>query len=114
MAASRLQRWAIILAAYSYTIEYILTKDHGNADCLSRLPMENDPVLEKYQSQHSIVHMVQESRLASILISADAICKATEKDHILQEVFHKMKKGWPKSRKNVSKELQPYSIDVFS
>ena len=52
--------------------------------------------------------MVQESRLASIPISADAIYKATEKDNILQEVFHKMKKGWPKSRKNVSKELQPY------
>ena len=36
MAASRLLRWAIILAAYSYTIEDIPTKEHGNADCLSR------------------------------------------------------------------------------
>lgn len=37
MAASRLQRWAIFMSAYSYTIEYVPTKEHGNADCLSRL-----------------------------------------------------------------------------
>ena len=40
MAVSRLQRWAIILSAYAYTISYKHTKEHGNANCLSRLPQE--------------------------------------------------------------------------
>ena len=44
MSASRLQRWAIILSAYSYSIEYKPTKQHGNADCLSRLPLDTDSV----------------------------------------------------------------------
>ena len=108
MAASRLQRWAIILAAYSYTIEYIPTKEHGNADCLSRLPTNNDPTFEKYQSQHSIVNMVQESRLNRLPISAEEIRKATEDDEVLQQVVKMIKNGWPKLRKTVQVELQPY------
>ena len=39
MAATRLQRWALLLSAYNYTIEFKLTLQHGNADGLSRLPL---------------------------------------------------------------------------
>ena len=39
IAAARLQRWAVQLAAYTYDIEFKSTHDHGNADALSRLPL---------------------------------------------------------------------------
>ena len=35
LAAARLQRWAIMLSAYQYDIEFRPTHKHGNADCLS-------------------------------------------------------------------------------
>ena len=38
LAASRLQRWYIQLAAYQYDIEYRPSKNHPNADALSRMP----------------------------------------------------------------------------
>ena len=38
-AASCLQRWAIILSAYDFVVQYKPTTKHGNADRLSRLPL---------------------------------------------------------------------------
>ena len=39
MTAACLQRWAVRLSAYSYTIEFHPTQQHSNADGLSRLPL---------------------------------------------------------------------------
>ena len=47
LAAARLQRWAIMLSAYQYDIEFRPTHKHGNADCLSRLPLNNHLHTEK-------------------------------------------------------------------
>jgi len=41
LAATRLQRWALQLAAHKYTIQYRSTKAHANADALSRLPLKS-------------------------------------------------------------------------
>ena len=39
LASARIQRWALTLSAYNYTIEYKARKSHSNADGLSRLPL---------------------------------------------------------------------------
>ena len=43
LAAARLQRWALLLAAYQYEVEFKSTDKHGNADGLSRLPLPTSP-----------------------------------------------------------------------
>ena len=39
MASGRIQRWALTLGAYDYTIQHRDGKHHANADALSRLPL---------------------------------------------------------------------------
>ena len=41
LAAGHLQRWALLLSSYQYTIEFRPTKAHANADSLSRLPLQD-------------------------------------------------------------------------
>jgi hypothetical protein len=41
MAAARMQRWALLLSAHEYTIEYRKGALHANADGLSRLPLSH-------------------------------------------------------------------------
>ena len=47
LAAARMQRWAAILQAYSYQVEYRPSTEHGNADASSRLPCNNSPLKEE-------------------------------------------------------------------
>ena len=41
LAAARMQRWALLLSAYSYNIRFRPTQSYGNADGLSRLPLSD-------------------------------------------------------------------------
>ena len=43
MASSRIQRWALTLSAYRYQIEFKPGSQQGNADALSRLPLDEAP-----------------------------------------------------------------------
>ena len=54
LAAARLQRWALILAAHSYEIKFRPTGAHGNADGLSRLPLKSDGKLLRMHPLSSI------------------------------------------------------------
>ncbi|KAG8173613.1 hypothetical protein JTE90_006536, partial [Oedothorax gibbosus] len=48
MANSRIQRWALTLSAYTYTVRYRPGLQNGNADACSRLPLQTgfkDPPL---------------------------------------------------------------------
>ena len=97
MVASRL------LSAYTYDIEYKSTQEHGNADMLSRLPVGPDTTFDT-TSLSTVVNMIQDKQLKHTPVVAVHIQKATKDDSNNQ--LHA--KRLVKSKKHLSKELQPY------
>ena len=96
MPANRLQRWAIILAAYNIMHD-IHTAKHGNADTLSRLPIPGDQKDEQDHRESSKLNLIRTVQLEQLPLKATDIAKATEKDPVLAQVYPFIQCGWPES-----------------
>ena len=82
MAASRMQRWALILSGYYFTIQYKPTAQHGNAEALSRLPQVTTPdALCLDQEVHAIQRVVEK-----LPIQATDIQQATRRNPVMSQV----------------------------
>ena len=102
VTAARLQRWAILLVAYQYQIEFRSTNQHSNADGLSRLLLKESHADENSSAQASKVNLMQ---LNSIPMTSADLRQTTRKDRLLSKVYRYTLHGWPAK---VDKELQPY------
>ena len=100
MAASRLQRWALILMGYNYNIQFRSTGKHANADALSRLPQAETVAPS---SDGASIHQVQQ--IEATYLDVQQIDNGTRKDPILSKVLLAVKNGWPET---VPAELIPY------
>ena len=96
--ASRLQRWAIFLSGYNYTIEYRKTSEHGNADGLSRLPLPNTG-----KSFEKVCDLGYVTLFDHFPVTFKQIAKETVKDK--SKVIEFTKDGWPSK---VEQELSNY------
>ena len=88
--ASRLQRWSIILSAYTYEIVYKPTAKHGNADGLSRLPCGFDP---QFESGQALVDLVEYEVFGTLPVSVELIKDASKRDAVLSSVIDDVCKG---------------------
>ena len=100
LAAARLQRWALLLSSYNYTIEYRSTHQHANADGLSRLPMSDIDVESGGVAENFMVGQIQ-----ALPMTAEQIQTATRQDPVLSKVHQYVRVGWP-DKKVV--ELSPF------
>ncbi|XP_030850652.1 uncharacterized protein K02A2.6-like [Strongylocentrotus purpuratus] len=108
LAASRLQRWAILLSGYVYDIKYRTSQQNANADFLSRLPgsgkveSEEDEFVVKWTEEAT---QMNETQLKSLPVTADRVRRATDTDRVLPKVRFFVQNGWP-CRDEISPELQ--------
>ena len=104
LAAARLQRWALLLSAYHYEIQFKPTGAHANADGLSRLPMGlHDPKPDSKRVSAERAFLV--GQVQALPVTAERLATATRKDPILSKVYLYVREGWPNE---VPEELRPY------
>jgi hypothetical protein len=102
--ALRLQRYAIILSAYRYTVQYTTGASNVVADYFSRAPLpETITTTDKEFDTFCSLNF-----LDSVLpaVTANDIRQATENDTVLKTVIKYINKGWP--RKITCKLIRPY------
>jgi len=106
MIANRLQRYAIFLSGYNYEIQFVKGIDNGNADALSRLPLDTTVSSNILESDNYSINLITENIKT---ISDLDICEEIKKDTIIKQVFFSVFTGqWPTDIKEVSEELKPY------
>ncbi|XP_064470040.1 uncharacterized protein K02A2.6-like [Ornithodoros turicata] len=102
-AASRIQRWALTLSAYNYQIEYKPGRQNGNADALSRLPIEGTATKEELANSEAVcsIQILEDGPL-----SAKQLADLTSQDATLSALRDAIQRGWPHQLQD--KALQPY------
>ena len=103
IASARLQRWALTLSGYQYSIKYRKGSQMCNADALSRLPLPDCPTTVPMPPE-TIALLEQ---LASIPLTATQIQNMTDRDPVLTKVKQYTQNGWPANIKG--EQLRPYS-----
>lgn len=81
LAAMRLQRWAIILSPFHYSIKSVPSKQNAVADALSRLPLLSTP------NDEDSAYDIEERLIQSLPITHKEISHATRVDPVLSKVL---------------------------
>ena len=90
MASDNIQRWALLLSAYHYSITHRPDKDHTNADTLSRLLLVMTPVENDTAHTVLLFECLQVSPL-----SITNIRSGTDRDLLLSKERTFVFQGWP-------------------
>ena len=116
MVISRLQRWALILANYDYTISYRPTGKHANADVCSRFPLKIKDTPASTHPDSLVCDGVYEcetckDEIYTVFVGEDKpllnsalISKMSRTDPILAKVILFTLEGWPKRPNSVKKK----------
>ena len=105
MAAAYFQRWALLLPAYIYTIEFKLTKQHANADGLSRLPLGD-------RQPPSTCSAFVVCQLQALPVTSEQLEAATRQYPLLSRVHQYIRERWPSSTSEEFKPLHDRQLEL--
>lgn len=96
VTAHRLQRWAVVLMGYRFTIEYRRTEEFGQADGLSRLPTKSTELFDLYDlGMNELIDLVVGGTIATLPIDCAVLAKETAQDVELKPLTGYIVYGWP-------------------
>lgn len=108
VVANRLQRYFLRLSIFDFTITYKPGKDNHVADCLSRLPLDQELSSSDLEESHrssltGLNYLVEKKK---ITLNAEIISNHSLKDPLISTVIEFVQKGWP--RKVTEKPLRKF------
>ncbi|XP_056089739.1 uncharacterized protein K02A2.6-like [Rhinichthys klamathensis goyatoka] len=103
MAAARMQRWALLLSAHNYTIEYKRAEHHANADGLSRLPLQVE-----HSEKKDAVELFYLGQMEKLPVSATDIRREIMSDPALSTVVEMVIKGTQAVNLTGNDEVSPF------
>ena len=103
MAAERIKRWALKLAAYEYTIQYRKGTENANAEAFSRLPLTEDVKVPTISSAIVVL-----AHLETTPMKVNNIREWTTRDPVCSKVKRYILQGWPAHLKREEENLKPY------
>ena len=104
MASARLQRWALTLGAYSYSIKFKKGSLQANADALSRLPLPDHP--QSVPVAPEVIASLE--HLSTVPLSAAKLRTLTSRNPILAKVRQFVCSHWPLSLQGQPAEVKPF------
>ena len=88
-----------VLMGYSFDIEYKNTREFGNADGLSQLPVGPDVVFDSQDPGNiCAVHNAQQELLQNLQITANDIVKSTHTNSVLSKLKYYTLNSWPQKK----------------
>ena len=91
MSSPRMQRWALTLSAYEYTIRHRAGKENQAADALSRLPLQTKCFQAPVPGETGCLIETMNSKI----IHTETVKQMTRKDPTLSMVLRFVQIGWP-------------------
>ncbi len=88
----RIQRWALTLSMYDYSLKFKGTAEHSNADALSRLPLPHSVSPVVLPEIVMVMELVDKTP-----IIVDILKTWTRKDKVLSRVSQYVITGWPET-----------------
>ena len=107
--SNRIQRWALTLSMYEYSISFKSSSAHSNADALSRLPLSVVPS-EPPVPVETVLLLEQ---IAESPISVDQIRTWTRRDPVFSRVHQFIMSGWPSQLDPSDTSLKPFFTRKF-
>ena len=92
------------MSAYQYDIEYRSSKDHANAEAVSRFPRKTVEEPDYWSIEADQVNLVQMGRAP---ITVSQIREATREDPVLTRAVYCILHGWP-AENSITDDLKIY------
>ena len=104
LSSRRIQRWALTLGAYSYTITYKEGKYNVCADAMSRLPLQVSS--SSPPKPADVIHLLE--YLDTSPVTSTQVRSWTDRDPVLSRVRDWILTGWPAKEGDGNNLFQPY------